>query len=196
MTTIQSIKIIFTIVLSSFNVLLYATPTTINDAFVKNKCELFSNSSPLFSEIGINSYSLGEKRPCFVRIKVAKSTTTALQIFYSSANGFIGTTFSEFLHTGTIIDRYGRSAFSSFFSPAGTPAAARESPPGTTGQALGALLVFNWQSYLEEHQGVGLMLGAVSLFIAPELRLAKAEKSGVKLTGVIEQHHLLPKTKQ
>lgn len=37
---------------------------------------------------------------------------------------------------GTLIDRYGGSGFSRFFSPAGTPAAARALPPGTASQSL------------------------------------------------------------
>ena len=65
-----------------------------------------------------------------------RGTGTALQTFYPAANGFLGATRREFLYAGTRIDRYGGSAASRFFSPAGTPAAGRALPPGTTSQPL------------------------------------------------------------
>jgi Tuberculosis necrotizing toxin len=61
---------------------------------------------------------------------------TALQKLYPEANGFLGATRSEFLYAGTRIDRYGGTGASRFFSPAGTPVAARALPPGVTSQAL------------------------------------------------------------
>jgi hypothetical protein len=60
----------------------------------------------------------------------------ALVPYYPSANGFIGATNSQTLLRGQLIDRYGGSSFSRFFSPVGTSARARSLPPGTAGQPL------------------------------------------------------------
>lgn len=65
-----------------------------------------------------------------------KGAGTALQPYYPANNGALGEATSEFLYKGTLIDRYGGSGFSRFFSPAGTPAAARALPPGTASQTL------------------------------------------------------------
>jgi hypothetical protein len=56
--------------------------------------------------------------------------------FYPSDSGFLGETTKKFLYAGERIDRYGGSAASRFFSPAGTPAAARGLPPTTAAQPL------------------------------------------------------------
>jgi hypothetical protein len=42
---------------------------------------------------------------------------------------FLGPTSREFLYEGTMIDRFGGTDYSRFFSPAGTPAAGRALPP-------------------------------------------------------------------
>jgi RHS repeat-associated protein len=61
---------------------------------------------------------------------------TALQKFYPENRGFLGQTERQFLEKGQMIDRYGGNDSSRFFSPAGTPEAARALPPGTSGQPL------------------------------------------------------------
>lgn len=57
----------------------------------------------------------------------------AIVPFYPAANGFLGATSQTVLKQGQIIDRVGGGAISRFFSPAGTPLAARALPPGTAG---------------------------------------------------------------
>lgn len=66
----------------------------------------------------------------------ANTETMALQRFYPVNNGFAGATERTFLMPGQTIDRYGGSGYSRFFSPAGTPDAARALPFGTAGQPL------------------------------------------------------------
>jgi len=66
----------------------------------------------------------------------AKSTTSAIKPYYPANQGFLGETSREFLYAGQRIDRYGGTASSRFFSPAGTPAGARSLPPGTASQPL------------------------------------------------------------
>jgi RHS repeat-associated protein len=66
----------------------------------------------------------------------AKSATTAIKPYYPANQGFLGETSREFLYAGQRIDRYGGTASSRFFSPAGTPAGARSLPPGTASQPL------------------------------------------------------------
>jgi hypothetical protein len=61
---------------------------------------------------------------------------TSLQRFYPTNNGFLGETSRKFLYAGERIDRFGGSGASRFFSPAGTPAAARALPPVTASQPL------------------------------------------------------------
>lgn len=51
-------------------------------------------------------------------------------------DGFIGQPKEEILLPGTKIDRYGGSACSEFFSPPGTPKAARALPPAVENQPL------------------------------------------------------------
>jgi RHS repeat-associated protein len=62
--------------------------------------------------------------------------TTALQPYYPPNNGFLGQTSREFLYPGQQIDRFGGSDASRFFSPTGTPEAARSLPTGSVGQSL------------------------------------------------------------
>jgi RHS repeat-associated protein len=52
---------------------------------------------------------------------------------YPPNNGFLGGTSARVLQKGEVIDRVGGHAASRFFSPVGTPAAARALPPGTSG---------------------------------------------------------------
>lgn len=69
--------------------------------------------------------------------KVApNSATTALTKFYPENAGFAGATERTFLYPGQMIDRYGGSGYSRFFSPQGTADWARSLPPGTAGQPL------------------------------------------------------------
>jgi hypothetical protein len=63
----------------------------------------------------------------------AVAAERAIVPFYPAANGFLGATSQTVLKQGQIIDRVGGSAISRFFSPAGTPLAARALPPGTAG---------------------------------------------------------------
>lgn len=65
-----------------------------------------------------------------------KSATTALTKFYPENAGFAGATERTFLQPGQMIDRYGGSGYSRFFSPQGTAYWARSLPPGTAGQPL------------------------------------------------------------
>ena len=64
------------------------------------------------------------------------ATTTALQPYLPSNNGFIGQTSRQTLRPGQMIDRYGGSAESRFFSPAGTPPELRSLPAGSVNQPL------------------------------------------------------------
>jgi hypothetical protein len=65
-----------------------------------------------------------------------RSTVTTLAKYYPENNGFIGATERKFLMPGQIIDRYGGSGYSRFFSPQGITKAGRALPPGTAGQPL------------------------------------------------------------
>lgn len=60
----------------------------------------------------------------------------ALTPYFPAANGFLGPSLQTTLKAGTLIDRYGGTAASRFFSPAGTPLGARALPPGTAAQGL------------------------------------------------------------
>jgi RHS repeat-associated protein len=62
--------------------------------------------------------------------------STALVPYWPANNGFLGPTTSAPLDAGMTIDRFGGSAFSRFFSPSGTPLAARALPPETAAMAL------------------------------------------------------------
>ena len=66
----------------------------------------------------------------------ARASATALTRFYPLNRGFAGATERRFLTRGELVDRYGGSGYSRFFSPAGTPDWARALPPGTIGQRL------------------------------------------------------------
>ncbi len=57
----------------------------------------------------------------------------ALVPYYPVNNGFLGATKELALEAGQVIDRVGGNAVSRFFSPVGTPLAARSLPPGTAG---------------------------------------------------------------
>jgi hypothetical protein len=69
--------------------------------------------------------------------------STALTTYYPAANGFLGATSETALEVGTVIDRYGGSEYSRFFSPAGTPLAARSLPPQTAAMGLRSLEVLS-----------------------------------------------------
>jgi RHS repeat-associated protein len=62
--------------------------------------------------------------------------STALTKYYPENNGFVGATERKTLMPGEQMDRLGGSPYSRFFSPVGTPEAARALPPGTAGQPL------------------------------------------------------------
>lgn|GEM_PF-2584063 len=66
----------------------------------------------------------------------AISESRALTTYFPAGNGFLGATKRISLDAGTIIDRYGGTSISKFFSPAGTPLAARALPPETAAQQL------------------------------------------------------------
>ncbi|TGK46259.1 DUF4237 domain-containing protein, partial [Leptospira gomenensis] len=67
---------------------------------------------------------------------IKNNVTKAIQPFYPSNNGAIGKVENQFLYKGSMIDRYGGSDYSRFFSPVGTPKGARSLPPGVDSQAL------------------------------------------------------------
>src|SRR5262249_31936760 len=69
-------------------------------------------------------------------IKGAVNESRALTSFYPVNNGFLGATTKMTLNEGQVIDRFGGSDYSRFFSPPGTPAAARALPPGVADQQL------------------------------------------------------------
>jgi RHS repeat-associated protein len=71
-----------------------------------------------------------------VTSNTAKTGTASLTKFYPKNAGFAGATRQIFLMPGQIIDRYGGSGYSRFFSPTGTPDWARALPPGTASQPL------------------------------------------------------------
>lgn len=56
--------------------------------------------------------------------------------WYPTSNGFLGQTEEVFLQPGQMIDRYGGSGFSKFFSPQGVPAEMRALPPSAANQPL------------------------------------------------------------
>jgi RHS repeat-associated protein len=64
------------------------------------------------------------------------AASKALVPYYPANNGFLGATSTIDLQAGQIIDRAGGSAVSRFFSPAGTPLAARALPPDVAGLPL------------------------------------------------------------
>ncbi len=64
------------------------------------------------------------------------SKSKELANFFPAANGFLGKTKNITLQSGQIIDRFGGTAASRFFSPVGTPAAMRALPPGSAQQPL------------------------------------------------------------
>jgi len=66
----------------------------------------------------------------------ATEAATALTHYYPANNGFLGGTSSEYLQPGQLIDRYGGSESSRFFSPPGTSAAARSLPVASANQSL------------------------------------------------------------
>ena len=61
------------------------------------------------------------------------ATGRAIVPFYPPENGFLRSTTTRLLQQGEVIDRVGGSEISRFFSPSGTPLAARALPPGTSG---------------------------------------------------------------
>ncbi|MDP9033562.1 MAG: DUF6531 domain-containing protein [Myxococcota bacterium] len=63
----------------------------------------------------------------------AGAASRAIVPYYPADNGFLRTTTPTVLQPRQVIDRVGGSAASRFFSPVGTPLAARALPPGTTG---------------------------------------------------------------
>jgi RHS repeat-associated protein len=71
-------------------------------------------------------------------VAAARGTATgrALVTYFPTSNGFLGATTQVTLETGQVIDRYGGTAISRFFSPAGTPLVARSLPADTAAQAL------------------------------------------------------------
>ena len=64
------------------------------------------------------------------------SASRAVVPYYPPSNGFMGAITRQTLTRGQLIDRYGGSAFSRFFSPVGTPAGARALPPSAAGQPV------------------------------------------------------------
>ncbi|HYE34308.1 glycohydrolase toxin TNT-related protein [Methylocaldum sp.] len=68
--------------------------------------------------------------------KGTASESRALTNFYPTNDGFIGPTRQITLQEGQLVDRFGGSDYSRFFSPPGTPAAARALPPGVAEQPL------------------------------------------------------------
>jgi RHS repeat-associated protein len=64
------------------------------------------------------------------------SLTKDIVKYYPDNNGFIGEIESQFLYKGTKINRYGGSDWSKFFSPQGTPNAARSLPANTINEPL------------------------------------------------------------
>jgi hypothetical protein len=66
----------------------------------------------------------------------ASEQLAAPQPYYPANQGFLGTPARLVLQSGQIIDRYGGTPVSRFFSPAGTPPEARALPPETTTEPL------------------------------------------------------------
>ena len=69
-------------------------------------------------------------------VKGALSDSRPLTTFYPPNNGFVGATRQITLQEGLLINRFGGSEYSRFFSPQGTPATARALPPGVAEQPL------------------------------------------------------------
>ncbi len=66
----------------------------------------------------------------------AKSVGKEVDTFYPASNGFLGAADEVYLQPGQMIDRYGGSGYSRFFSPQGTAAEMRALPPGVGDQPL------------------------------------------------------------
>jgi hypothetical protein len=75
-------------------------------------------------------------RRCTLAAETAGVETRTIAPYFPANNGFIGATERQFLMPGELIDRYGGSGYSRFFSPAGTPEAARALPAASAGQPL------------------------------------------------------------
>lgn len=66
----------------------------------------------------------------------AATTSRALVPYYPTNNGFLFEPIRALLQPGQLIDRFGGSAISRFFSPVGTALAMRALPPATAGMEL------------------------------------------------------------
>jgi len=97
-----------------------------------------------FAEAGLGVFTLGQstrylaaQRAASTAVRgVVAAESRALVPYFPVANGFLGATSRSTLQAGTVIDRYGGTAVSRFFSPAGTPLGARALPPETAAQGL------------------------------------------------------------
>jgi RHS repeat-associated protein len=99
----------------------------------------FISKDPLGLAAGANLYAYAPNVWSWVDpLGLCKETseTTAIQKYFPDNNGFIGVTERKFLMEGDMIDRFGGSDYSRFFSPSGTPEAARSLPTATAGQPL------------------------------------------------------------
>jgi hypothetical protein len=63
--------------------------------------------------------------------------------YFPKNNGFLGGVQNTVLKSGQIIDRFGGSEFSRFFSPQGVPSVMRALPPGSQSQMLRTFEVIN-----------------------------------------------------
>ncbi|WP_344609651.1 TNT domain-containing protein [Sporichthya brevicatena] len=86
-------------------------------------------------------YVLAGNNPVLVHntscpVGAAKTVGSEVETWYPTGNGFLGQTEEVFLQPGQVIDRYGGSGLSKFFSPQGVPPEMRALPPGTASQAL------------------------------------------------------------
>lgn len=73
----------------------------------------------------------------FQRWRVAANNVgKGVDTFYPASNGFFGAADEMHIQPGQLIDRYGGSGYSRFFSPKGTPAEMRALPPGVGDQPL------------------------------------------------------------
>lgn len=85
---------------------------------------------------GAVDLAAGTETLVIVNQGAAEETGTALTTYFPTNNGFLGATSETRLESGQVIDRYGGSEFSRFFSPQGVPDEMRALPPGVADQGL------------------------------------------------------------
>ena len=106
-------------------------------------------------------------------VKGGVAATKTITPYFPAANGFLGETSQTTLAVGQRINRYGGSAFSRFFFPAGTPAGARALPYGVEAQSLRSFEVLS--PFAVESGTVAPAFGQLGLGVQFRSRLTLGE---------------------